>query len=405
MWLLADTRFFALLAIWGLLVLGLFVESLLHRRCRERVRVRIHVNGTRGKSGVTRLIAAGLRAGGMRVAAKTTGTAPRILLPDGREEALRRRGPANIRETLAFFRRAVRSGADAVVVECMALRPDLQWALEHRMVGAHVGVITNVREDHEEVMGDGTWGVGRALARTIPEGGVLVTTPGTAEVLREAGVAIPEGRLTLVDPEAMEVSLSGFAYEVFPENVALALAACEAAGVPREAALRGMREAAPDVGNTWTGVFLVGGRRVRFTDALAANDPESTLMLWKKAEAEDGEETFVVLNARADRRPRTMQLCRALAAVHAGPFVATGDARFAARHLAAAGAGQVVAVRREACFEALTKLVAAVPGGKPVQIFAAGNTQGMDAFRGKIRAMSGARLSPNSESIDTSGRC
>lgn len=36
----------------------------------------IYVNGTRGKSTVTRLIDGGLRAGGLRVFCKTTGTLP-----------------------------------------------------------------------------------------------------------------------------------------------------------------------------------------------------------------------------------------------------------------------------------------------------------------------------------------
>ena len=45
----------------------------------SKIPIRIHVNGTRGKSSVTRLIAAGLRAGGKRTFAKTTGTAPRVI--------------------------------------------------------------------------------------------------------------------------------------------------------------------------------------------------------------------------------------------------------------------------------------------------------------------------------------
>ena len=53
------------------------IESLVHRRCLSKIPYRIHVNGTRGKSSVTRLIAAGLREGGIRTCAKTTGTLPR----------------------------------------------------------------------------------------------------------------------------------------------------------------------------------------------------------------------------------------------------------------------------------------------------------------------------------------
>ena len=51
------------------------LEFQLHKRSLNLIPLRIHVNGTRGKSSVTRLIAAGLREGGMRTFAKTTGTA------------------------------------------------------------------------------------------------------------------------------------------------------------------------------------------------------------------------------------------------------------------------------------------------------------------------------------------
>ncbi len=62
-----------------------YLESWAHRRALNRIPIRIHVNGTRGKSSVTRLIAAGLRAGGIRTCAKTTGTLPRMIMPDGTE--------------------------------------------------------------------------------------------------------------------------------------------------------------------------------------------------------------------------------------------------------------------------------------------------------------------------------
>jgi len=69
----------AALTVYGLL------EYRAHRFHLRSIPVRIHVNGTRGKSSITRLIAAGLRAGERRVVAKTTGTKPRIILEDGRE--------------------------------------------------------------------------------------------------------------------------------------------------------------------------------------------------------------------------------------------------------------------------------------------------------------------------------
>ncbi|MCH2454865.1 MAG: poly-gamma-glutamate synthase PgsB, partial [Idiomarina sp.] len=64
--------------LWVALVLAGGLEALKHRWLVSRIPVRVHVNGTRGKTSVTRLIAAGLRAGGKRVCAKTTGSAAAV---------------------------------------------------------------------------------------------------------------------------------------------------------------------------------------------------------------------------------------------------------------------------------------------------------------------------------------
>src|SRR6266700_4553723 len=125
-----------------------------HRRQLRRIPIRIHVAGTRGKSTTTRLIAAGLRAGGRRVVAKTTGAQPRLILPDGSEEAWPRRGPASVWEQRRLFVRAARLGADTVVVECMAIRPELVWASETHLIEATTAVITNARADHFEDIGE-----------------------------------------------------------------------------------------------------------------------------------------------------------------------------------------------------------------------------------------------------------
>ena len=106
----------------GLAAYGV-VETRRHERALGKVRVRVHVNGTRGKSSVTRLIAAGLRSGGVRTFAKTTGTMARMIYPDGREADVYRVGRPNIIEQTRIVRRAVECGAEAIVLECMAVMP------------------------------------------------------------------------------------------------------------------------------------------------------------------------------------------------------------------------------------------------------------------------------------------
>ena len=131
----------------------LILEDRQVRRDRSELVHVVYVNGIRGKSTVTRMIDGGLRAGGWKVFCKTTGTVPMVIGVDGTARPLVRRGRANISEQVRVLHRAVREGAQILVIECMAVDPALQAVSQHRMVRADIGVITNVRLDHTAEMG------------------------------------------------------------------------------------------------------------------------------------------------------------------------------------------------------------------------------------------------------------
>jgi len=164
------------LALILLLMIYGFWEDRNHQRNLDSIPVRIHVNGSRGKSSVTRLIGAGLRAGGKRVLTRTTGSKPRIIVENGEESPVIRPGRANIIEQLKIVRRAVSRRVEVVVLEWMGIQPHLQYVSEHQMVRSTVGVITNVRPDHLDEMGPTLEELADSLCNTIPGGGVLFTT-------------------------------------------------------------------------------------------------------------------------------------------------------------------------------------------------------------------------------------
>jgi poly-gamma-glutamate synthase PgsB/CapB len=307
--------------MWLVLLLALAfftygaVEYRLHVRRLRNLPIRIHVNGTRGKSSVTRLIAAGLREGGVRTVAKTTGSAARYIDAEGDEEPVPRPGPANIREQIGIVSRAVAEGTKALVLECMAIRPDLQKVCENQLVRSTVGVITNVRPDHLDVMGPTVEDVAVALSGTIPRGGVVFTSERDrvgplSDRARELGadlrvVATPDDR-TLVE---------GFGYVEHAENVALSLAVCEHLGVERGTALRGMRKASPDPGALTIHRFRSGDKDIEFVNAFAANDRESTKAVWDAiAPRSDPDRTVIaVVGMREDRPDRAFQFGEILA--------------------------------------------------------------------------------------------
>ena len=306
-------------------------ESIRHEANLRRVPVRVHVNGTRGKSSVTRLIAGGLRAGGRRVFAKTTGTSARMILPDGSEVDVYRVGHPNVIEQTRIVRRAVELGAEILVIECMAVTPELQPLAELRLVKSTVGVITNVRADHLDVMGPTVDDVALVLAQTAPRNGHLFTAERVRSHLL-GPIAMQRGsELHVVDDDGVTADdLAGFSYIEHAENVALALAVCAHLGVDRNTALRGMRDSRPDPGVLRSYTVRAADRTVIFVNAFAANDPDSTLMIWKRLglhASADGTKRIVLANCRRDRTHRSSQLADLMSSggLAADHVVLTGD--------------------------------------------------------------------------------
>lgn len=307
--------FWVLLAVTALVILGVAAESISHRRGLRRIPIRIHVNGTRGKSSVTRLIAAGLREGGIVTCAKTTGTLPRMIFPDGSEYPVFRPAGANVIEQVRIVSAAAACNAQALVLECMALMPHLQSISEFKLVRATHGVITNAREDHLEVMGPQEIDVALALAGMTPVRGKLFSAEQRhLDVFRMAAhdreselIAVGPDEIAGVGPDEM----AHFSYVEHPENVALALRVCLDLGVDRQTALRGMWKASPDAGAMTTHELrFFGERRIWFVNGFAANDPESTEYIWNLAldRFSDVDKHIAIFNCRADRPERSQQL-------------------------------------------------------------------------------------------------
>jgi len=294
------------------------LELILHRRRLMRIPIRIHVNGTRGKTSVTRLVAAGLREAGIRCVAKTTGTVPRFILPNGREVPVYRACGPNVIEQKQSITMAAAQRAEALVVECMALQPQLQWLSEWKLVRATHGVITNARPDHLDVMGPTEEDVARALAATVPCDGVFLSAERThrpffQEVAEERGSRF-RGAEDLSRPVTPE-DVAAFPYLEHQENIELALAVCEELGVDNDTALRGMWRAKPDSGAMTEAEVEFFGRHIVFVNGFAANDPISTRYIWEQSVSRHRElkRRIAVFNCRSDRADRSEQLAESYA--------------------------------------------------------------------------------------------
>jgi gamma-polyglutamate synthase len=306
-----------LLLIVAVLLVALgVVEVLVHRMRLAKIPIRIHVNGTRGKSSVTRLIAGALREGGIVTCAKTTGTLARMILPDGREVPVFRPSHANVIEQIRIVTAAAAHDAQALVIECMALQPEYQWLCEAQFVRATHAVITNARPDHLEIMGPEDVDVARALAAMVPRRGKLYTAEEKLLSVFEHAANDRGSSLhpvTAADVAAITAEeMAHFRYTEHPDNVALALRVCADLGVDRATALRGMWRASPDPGVLTEHELRFFGRRIVFINAFAANDPVSTEKIWNMAlqRYPDVERRVAIFNCRADRPDRSIQLGR-----------------------------------------------------------------------------------------------
>lgn len=343
---------------------------------------RIAVAGTRGKSGVTRLVAAGLRASGARVLAKTTGSKPVLILPDGSERELARPGGASIREQVRLVSLAAELGADTLVAEMMSIGAECLAAESRRILRPGILAITNVRLDHLDEMGRTRDAVARTIAAAVPPGAAVLLPeeelhPAFMAAAARAGSALrPVGRAETEHPDGATPRLR---LGEFEPNLRLANAVLASLGVDEATARRGLAGAAPDFGalRAWRGRFGSGSREALCVSAFAANDPASSAAALDRIRERlplGGRPLAGLLSLREDRGDRTVQWVRAAgegffrgfaAVVLVGPTARAALRRF--RGAAAAGEARFSCGPGPGPAAIMDHVFAAVPG-EPVVV-------------------------------------
>ena len=303
--IISLTLFFLILF---LISIGL-IEIYFHKKALKNLPIRIHVNGTRGKSSVTRLIAAGLREGGLNTYAKTTGTTPRIINNKGKDIDIHRLRSASIGEQIKLMRYFSKRKPDAIVVECMAVNPQYQWVSEQRIIKSTLGVITNVRPDHLDEMGTTNQEIAYSLTNTIPFNSTCITSETNnltplKNIASKRNSEIIESDLNDIKDEY----LNKFPFIEHPENLSLALKVCESIGIKKNIALKGMIKTTPDPGALFIWKIKHLKNKCDFISGFAANDPHSTKMVWNLIRKRYEGKSCIFLNTRDDRRYRTIQL-------------------------------------------------------------------------------------------------
>ena len=288
----------------GFVCLLLFLERRSLERQVRRIPLRIAVTGTRGKSTVTRLIAAALKEAGYPVLAKTTGSKPVLILPDGREQELVRRGLPVILEQKKVLKTAAVLGARALVAEMMSIRPECLAVESRRLLRPHILVVTNVRLDHRDEMGWTKPEIARSLGSAIPPAAAVFVPEGEGYPEFEQAAASVRAKIIRVR--------KGGAASFFEQDRSLAEAISAHLGVPAEIARRGFASAGPDFGSfqAWQADLGAPPAPWILVSAFAANEPESSglVLAQLREKAARGDRPLIgLLNFRSDRGDRTRQ--------------------------------------------------------------------------------------------------
>lgn len=291
-------------------------EQVRHFKHINEIPIRIHVNGIRGKSTVTRLIGGALREADFPTLTKTTGKGARVIDSDGNERPIVRKGKPNIREQIDIMKIAVHEGIRALVIECMAVHPELQRVAERKMIQSTIGVITNVRTDHLDVMGPTLEDVARSLCNTIPRNGIVITAENNYLYVIEGQAKKVGARVIKVKPEEINDELiKSFSYLNFKENVAIALEVSRLLGIPDDVAIKGMLKANPDPGAMKIYHRTLNGSNFMFVNAFGVNDKDSTVTVYRELMNRgyfDNKSVVGVFHARGDRVTRTIEFGHAM---------------------------------------------------------------------------------------------
>lgn len=250
----------------------------------------IHVNGIRGKTSVCRLIDANLRGAGYRVFTKTTGSSPIYIDTNGNEHFINRKGAANIKEQLNIIKLAYKEKAEVLIIECMAVNPELQKISQSQIIRGNLNVITNVRYDHIFDMGESLDDIAGSLANTIPENGMLFTSDENYfDYFRN-----------LCSKYNSKVILCKTDKYIENENYLIAYEVGKFLGISQENFLKNVQYYKEDFGAHK--VYELPDK-IKFLNLFSVNDPQSTLKVLNNIIIDTEDVTFIY-NHRLDRPDR-----------------------------------------------------------------------------------------------------
>lgn len=273
-----------------LLFLG-FWEAYSHKKRVEKIKIRILVNGTRGKTTVSRVLVAALNRAGIKTMGRTTGSEAVIITPSLETEKIVRKRKANILEMKDFFRRAAKEECECVVVECMALFPENQLTMATSLVKPTIVVITNSYIDHIAEMGRKREDTVYALSLSVPKNASLYTLESDYDSLPNK----------VIHPKEV-YSLPQTSFPLHKDSWRISKALLNDLGLSNELIISSLSTIIPDVG-MMDGIVSSSGSI--FYPYFSVNDEECMERNLREIREREGDKKIaIIFNNREDREYR-----------------------------------------------------------------------------------------------------
>ncbi len=297
------------------------------RRARRGLPLVIGGWGTRGKSGSERLKAGLFHGLGYSVFSKTTGCEAMFIhsvpgMPPMELFLFRPYDKATIWEQHHVVRLATALKADVFLWECMALKPDFVFLLQHRWMRDDLSTITNTYPDHEDIQGPAGINIPEVMVNFLGPGHPTFTAEDQMLPILRQGARENGADLRVIDFREVELLtediLGRFPYREHPRNIVMVLGMARYLGIDTDFALKEMADhVVPDLGVLKTYPMpgfqpSFRGRTMEFANGMSANERRGTVENWRrmgydKLDLETDPYTYVVtvVNNRADRVARS----------------------------------------------------------------------------------------------------
>lgn len=289
-------------------------------KVQKSIPLRIHINGTRGKSSVVNFLSFFLRMHNIKVFGKISGTTPTLIKHNGIYEEIVRLGPARVIEQRNKFIKAFREKSDSIVFECMSIHPELQ-KIESKILSPNFYVLTEIKEDHFESMGSNLDEQAAAMISAIPNNTTVISILNqfTEKIIDEC--RRKNSKVVFVDEGNLEQYRKKFGY-ADGTNIALSATLLEFINIefdPNDLTVELLKK------KIYSNIkFKINGYEVEFINGFSINDTKSTIKLFQENISE--KDLIIIFNTRNDRPIRSERFAEILPGIkNKFRVIITGD--------------------------------------------------------------------------------